>query len=136
MKLLLDWTQSALIKGKLNVIPQASADDQLQNLQCTWQLLSVLLMSIDTSAQTAPNIFLIVAAAAACKACSPEQARSQTGQALAVALQQSLLTLNTKFKQSFRASLEHRSATNAYFNDCFIDCFISTMRLSDQHHIT
>lgn len=131
MKLLLDWTQSALIKGKLIVTPQASVNDQLQNLQCTWQLLSVLLISTEIPAQAAPNISLTAAAAAACKACPPEQARSQTGQALAVALQQSLLVLNTKFKHSFRASLEHRSATNAYFNDSFI----STLRTLDQHHI-
>ena len=113
MKLLLDWTQSALVKGKLSAVQELSANEQLQTLQNTWQLLPVVLMSTDTSAQAALNISLLAAAATASKVCSPEQAHSKTGQQLAVALQHTLLVLNTKFKQSFRPSLEHRLLTDA-----------------------
>ena len=123
MKLLLDWTQSALIKGKLSVTAQACADDQLQTLKCTWQMLCVLLMSTDITTQAAPNTSLIAAATTACKACFPEHAHSQTGHELAVSLQQTLLVLNTKFKHSFRPSLEHRSAINSLLQSCYAECY-------------
>lgn len=128
MKLLLDWTQSALVKRKLNAMQELSANEQLQTLQNTWQLLSVVLMSTDTSAQAALNISLLAAAATASKVCSPEQAHSKTGQGLAVALQHTLLVLNTKFKQSFRPSLEHRSLTDAQAlrDRCIVMCIEQT----------
>ena len=137
MKLLLDWTQSALVKGKLTAMQDLSANEQLQTLQNTWQLLSVVLMSTDTSAQATLNISLLAAAATASKACSPEQAHSKTGQQLAVALQHTLLVLNTKFKQSFRPSLEHRSPTDAQaLRECCIVMYIEQTsqcsRLSSQ----
>lgn len=110
VRLLLNWTQSSLVKGKSTAQADSSAPEQLRHQQVTWQLLAVLLMSPEMPAAVAPNVSLVAAAASACKACPPEQAHGKAGQELAVALQQTLLVLNTKFRQSFRPSLEHRSA--------------------------
>lgn len=113
VRLLLNWTQSALVKAKITAQTDSSVSEQLQHQEVTWQLLAVLLMSPEMPAAAALSVSLVAAAAAACKACSPEQAHSKAGQELAVALQQTLLVLNTKFGQSFRPSLEHRSANSA-----------------------
>lgn len=106
-KLLLDWAQSALVKGRIPAAPHASPQEYLQRLSSTWQLLCVMLLSVNTG-DAAPNVSLIAAAAAFCKACTAEQAHSLHGQTLAVTLQQTLLVLNTKYKHTFRPSLEHR----------------------------
>lgn len=129
IKLLLDWTQSALMKGKGTSSAQASASEHLQNLQATWQLLSVLLMFPEVHAQAAPNTTLITAAASACKACSPEHAYSSAAQDLAVTLQQTLLVLHTKFKQSFRPSLEHRLALHSQAQHANTKRSLTLMRL-------
>ncbi len=108
VKLLLDWTMSALTKSS----PKASLNADSQGLQkilsSKWELLFVLLTSVDSPAQAAPNVTLAAAAAAVCKGSSWQQASSEEGCKLALALQQTVLALNTKFKHSFRPSLEHR----------------------------
>lgn len=108
VKLLLDWVATALTKAKNDSNANHDASTFLQQLQHRWQLLFVLLASTDSPAQSAPNITLIAAAAAACKGCSSEQASSAAGQKLALALHQTLLVLNTKYRRSFRPSLDHR----------------------------
>jgi len=108
VKLLLDWTVSALTKSSPKVSLGAESQGFLQILSSKWELLFVLLTSVDSPAQSAPNVTLAAAAAAACKGCSWQQAASGEGAKLALALQQAVLALNTKFKHSFRPSLEHR----------------------------
>ena len=107
IKLLLDWVVPTLTRAK-NDNSANDASSFLQELHHKWQLLFVLLTSTDSSAQSAPNITLIAAAAAACKGCSSREAADPPGQKLAVALHQTLLVLNTKYRRSFRPSLEHR----------------------------
>ena len=108
VKLLLDWTISALTKSS----PRASLDADRQGLQkilsSKWELLFLLLTSVDSPAQAAPNVTLAAAAAAACKGSSWRQPSSEEGSKLALALQQTVLAFNTKFKHTFRPSLEHR----------------------------
>ena len=137
-KLLLDWAQSALVKGRIAAAPQASPQEYLQKLSSTWQLLCAMLLSGNT-AHVVPNVSLIAAAAAFCKACTAEQAQTQEGQKLAAALQQTLLVLNTRFKHTFRPSLEHRSVFSPVV--CQIVhcpehmlCCSSTLKLSFPSH--
>lgn len=108
VKVLLDWVAAALTKPKSDSNADSEPSTFLQYLQHRWQLLFVLLASTDSPAQTAPNITLIAAAAAACKGCSIEKSTTVDGQKLALALQQTLLVLNTKYRRSFRPSLDHR----------------------------
>ena len=108
VKLLLDWTVSALTKSDPRSSTHGDSISFLEILSSKWQLLFVLLTTVDTSSHSAPNVTLVAAAAAACKGCSQQQASSGDGSKLALALQQALLALNTKFKRSFRPSLEHR----------------------------
>lgn len=108
VKLLLDWVVPTLTRAKKDSSTHEDASSFLQQLHHKWQLLFVLLTSADSSAQSAPNITLIAAAAAACKGCSTGEGSDTYGQKLAVALQQTLLVLNTKYRCSFRPSLEHR----------------------------
>jgi len=93
---------SALTKSS----PKASLDADRQGLHkilsSKWELLFVLLTSVDSPAQAAPNVTLAAAAAAACKGSSWRQPSSEEGS------KQTVLALNTKFKHSFRPSLEHR----------------------------
>jgi len=107
VKLLLDWTISALTKSS-SKLASNSRGNFLQQLYSKWQLLFVLLACVDSPAQAAPNITLVAAAAAACKGCTTEQAPSADGCKLALSVQQTLLALNTKFRRTFRPSLEHR----------------------------
>ena len=108
IKLLLDWTVSALTKSSAKPTGSVAGADFLPMLCSKWQLLFVLLTSVDSPAHSAPNVTLVAAAAAACKGCSEEQAASEAGCQLALAVQQALLAFNTKLKRSFRPSLEHR----------------------------
>ena len=108
VKLLLDWVATALTKAKNETSAHDDASTFLQHLQHRWQLLFVLLTSTASPAQSAPNITLIAAAAAACKGCSIGSSSGTDGRKLATALQQTLLVLNTKYRRSFRPSLEHR----------------------------
>ena len=108
VKLLLDWTVSALTKSSPKASLAADSQAFLQLLSSKWELLFVLLTSVDSPAQAAPNVTLSAAAAAACKGSSWQQASSEEGAKLALALQQTVLALNIKFKHSFRPSLEHR----------------------------
>ncbi|KAL0022263.1 hypothetical protein WJX77_011953 [Trebouxia sp. C0004] len=107
VKLLLDWTVSALTKSSPKASLDADSQDFLQILSRKWGLLFVLLTSVNSPAQSAPNVTLAAAAAATCKGCRWQQASSEEGVKLALALQQTVLALNTKFKHSFRPSLEH-----------------------------
>lgn len=108
VKLLLDWVVPALTRAKNDRSADDDASSFLQQLHHKWKLLFVLLTSTDSSAQSAPNITLIAAAAAACKECSTREGSGTHGCKLALALQQTLLALNTKYRRSFRPSLEHR----------------------------
>lgn len=108
VKLLLDWVATALTKAKHDKKSSDDASTFLQQLQQRWQLLFVLLASTDSPAQSAPNTTLVAAAAAACKACNIGHIFSADGQNLALVLQQTLLVLNTKYRHSFRPSLDHR----------------------------
>lgn len=108
VKLLLNWTVSTLTKSDPRASTQGDSVDYLHILSSKWQLLFVLLTIVEISAHSAPNVTLVAAAAAACKGCSQQQASSGDGSKLALALQQAMLALNTKFKHSFRPSLEHR----------------------------
>ena len=108
VKLLLDWSVSALTKANSKSFVHAGSEGLLQQLRCKWQLLFILLTSVHSPAQAAPNTTLVLAATTACKSCSKEQASSEDGHQLAVAMQQAILALNIKFKHTFRPSLEHR----------------------------
>lgn len=108
VKLLLDWVATTLTKAKKDRNADSDASTFLQHLQHRWQLLFVLLASTDSPSQSAPNITLIAAAAAVCKGCSVEESSTTVGHKLALALQQTLLVLNTKYRRSFRPSLDHR----------------------------
>ena len=108
VKLLLDWVAATLTKAENGSNADSDVSTFHQHLQHRWQLLCVLLASTDSPSQSAPNITLIAAAAAACKACSVERRSTTDGQKLALALQQTLLVLNTKYRCSFRPSLDHR----------------------------
>ena len=108
VKLLLDWVATALTKAKNDSNADSDPSTFIQHLQHKWQLLFVLLASTDSPAQSAPNITLIAAAAAACKGCNIEKGSTADCQKLALALQQTLLVLNTKYRRTFRPSLDHR----------------------------
>ena len=111
--LLRDWCISSLTKTKATAAADPDSADFLSQLHSRWQLLFVLLTSVDTPAECVINTTLVAAAAAACKSCSQQQAVAPDGSSLAIALQQTILALNTKFKHSFRPSLEPRSAMSA-----------------------
>lgn len=108
VKLLLDWTMSALTKSSAKASLDADSQGLQKILSSKWELLFVLLTSVDSPAQVAPNVTLAAAAAAACKGSSWRQPSSEEGSKLALALQQTVLAFNTKFKHTFRPSLEHR----------------------------
>ena len=115
--LLRDWCVSSLTKAKGKRPTGTDSKRFVHDLYSKWQLVFVLLSSVDTPAHTALNTNLVAAAATACKSCSTEQAVLLGNNKLASALQQSVLLLNTKFKHSFRPSLEHRSAASS-LTDC------------------